>query len=319
MSYKVLNTSRSFASTTTEPKKLLEKYGFELVFPKEHVPLTEDKLIKYIKGVTGIIVGTDVISRKVINHADKLKVISKHGVGLDNVDIPAATQKGIYVTAAYGSNESSVAELTIGLMLCLARRINIGDKMVRAGQWGRVVGEEINAKVLGIIGLGRIGQEVAKRASVLGMKVCYTDIVRNKNYEKEYNIEYCELIDLLKKSDFVSIHCMLNDSTKNIIGEKELNYMKKTSYLINTARGGIVDESALFAALKNKRIAGAALDVFSQEPPNELPFIELDNVILTPHIGAHSRDAITRMSMIAAQNIIDIIINRKFENCVNLR
>lgn len=304
---KILVTPRSFAKTDRTPLTMLEEAGFEILRNQEERPLGEDELKRLLVGVVGIIVGIDRLSGNVIRAADSLRVISKYGVGLDNIDIGAATEKGILVTFTPGANAGAVADLTIGLMLAVARSIPLADRLVREGSWSRVVGREIYGKTLGLVGLGRIGREVVKRVLGFEMKILVFRQHRDRDLEfaEKYSIEYTELDDVLARSDFVSIHVPLNESTRNLIGEAELRKMKPEAYLINTSRGGIVDERALVRALKEGWIAGAALDVYAQEPPTDEELKQLPNVVLTPHMGAHTVEAVNNMGRQAAQNLID--------------
>lgn len=302
---RALVTPRSFAKTDRTPLAMLEEAGFEVLRNPKDRPLTEAELIELLPGVDGIIVGVDRLSRRVIEAADALKVVSKYGVGIDNVDVEAATARGIPVTITPGANTTAVAELTIGLMFALARQIPFADRLVREGSWSSVMGRELSGKRLGLVGLGRIGREVAKKASAFDMKIVAFD--RDRNLVARYGVEYADLADLVATCDFVSIHLPLDDSTRNLIGEKELRKMKRDAYLINTSRGGIVDERALVRALREGWIAGAALDVYEEEPPANEELKRLPNVVLTPHMGAHTVEALASMGRQAASNLISAL------------
>jgi len=311
MRSKVLVTPRSFKLDSVAIT-LLQEAGFEIRWNPHNRPLTEKELLHELTDVEGIIIGVDPLTARVINEAKSLRVISKYGVGLDNIDISAATARGILVTVTPGANAISVAELTIGLMLSVARQIPLADKLVREGSWPRVVGHELYGKVLGLVGMGRIGREVAKRAYAFGMRILAFDKVQDKEFAECYNVEYTDLDDLLARSDFVSIHLPLDDSTRNLLDEGRLRKMKPEAFLINTSRGGILDEKALVRALTCGWIAGAALDVYAEEPPTDLELKRLSNVVLTPHMGAHTQEAISRMAQQAARNLIDAL-----KGCVN--
>lgn len=307
MRYKVLVTPRSLAEAFDEPLRMLEDSGHEVIRNPHGRPFTEEELRTLIKDVDGIIVGLDAISREVIAAAEKLKVISKYGVGVDNIDLEAARAKGIIVTYTPSSNSEAVADLTMGLLLAAARRIPSADRAVRSGDWRKVVGLAVWKKTIGVVGVGRIGRGVVKRASGFNMKILCCDKVMDSDFAARYGAEYVSLDFLLQQSDFVTLHVPLTDETRGLIGEKELSQMKRTAILINTARGEVVDEDALYQALVGGRIAGAALDVFRNEPPIGSRLLELDNVILTPHIGAHTDEAITEMGCKAVRNLMAVL------------
>lgn len=267
--------------------------------------------------VDALIVGVDKVSAKVIDQAPKLKVIAKHGVGLDNIDIDAATQKGLVVTNAPGSNSEAVADLTIGLLLAVTRQIPLADRGIRQQGWPRLKGPEVWRKTLGIIGLGRIGKGVALRAKGFQMRILVFDPYADPEFAGRENIEITTLDNLLKESDFVTVNAPLTESTRNLLSSDKLQLMKKGSYLINTARGELIDEKALIEALQEGRIAGAALDAFVNEPLGDSPLLHMDNVILTPHLGAYSYEAGTNMSRMAAEAVCDILAGHSSVFVVN--
>jgi D-3-phosphoglycerate dehydrogenase len=304
---KVLVTPRSFAKTDPTPQAMLEGAGLTVVRNPGEKPLEEDDLIRLLSGVDGVIVGVDRLTARVIQAADSLQAISKYGVGVDNIALAAATERGIPVTITPGANTTSVAELTVGLMLAAARRIPFADRLVRGGSWGQVVGRELCGQTLGLVGMGMIGREVAKRAAAFGMKIVAFDQRQDAAFAAEHRVEYTGLDDLLSRSDFVSIHLPLTESTRGLIGEKALARMKRDAILVNTARGGIVDEAALARALKNEVIGGAALDVFAAEPAVGEELRGLPNVVLTPHMGGHTAEAVSNMGRQAAKNLLDVL------------
>jgi len=283
---------------------MLKDAGFEVMLNPKGRPLAEEELVEHVRDVVGLIVGIDRITATVLEKAPALRVISKYGVGVDNIDLAAATAKNVVVTITPGSNSVAVAELTIGLMIAAARRLAQADRSVREGKWSPIVGQEVYGKTLGILGLGKIGKEVAKRAVAFGMKVVAFDSIKDKEFAERHEIEYVELESLLTISDFVSVHLPLTPSTRRLIGEAELRKIKSGAILMNTARGGIVDEQALLRALKEGWIAGAALDVYEEEPPTNPELLRLSNVVLTPHMGSHTVEAIQRMSLQAVQNLL---------------
>lgn len=262
-----------------------------------------------IKDSEAMILALEPINDEVLDDFPKLKIIARYGVGYDNVDVNACTRRGIYVTYTPGILSHAVAELTIGLMLCLSRALIEADKYVRT-EWASPrrfrlkMGIDLYGKTLGIIGLGRIGYEVAVRARSFGMKVIYYDVERKYEAEKTLGVQYVDLETLLRESDFVSIHVPLTPQTRRLIGEKELRMMKPTAYLINTSRGAVVDEEALCRALKEGWIAGAGLDVFVKEPlPLDSPLIDMKNVVLSPHIGTYTVETRRSMALMCIENV----------------
>jgi len=307
MKYKVVVT----APIHEDGVKLLEKEAEVFIFPK---PPGEEELKKAIADADALLVTMNVenINRDVICSAPKLKIIARHGVGYDNVDVKAASERGIWVTTAPVLNET-VADQAFALLLTLAKKTCEASHFVKSKRWTVrdpfiFQGVDVWGKTLGIIGLGRIGSTIAERAKGFKMKILYTDVVRKSDLEEKMGVEYRPLEELLKEADFVIISCSLTEQTRGLIGERELKMMKKTAYLINVARGPIVDHNALVKALKEKWIAGAGLDVFYKEPlPLDDPILELDNVILTPHIASNTVENRKRLAVTAAQEILRVL------------
>lgn len=320
MEYKVFIPSRSFGKYVDDGIKLLSNEATISRNPYGRA-LNSDELRESLRNVDAALLGNDVCDSNVLNSAKKLKVVSRHGVGVDNVDLKSATENGIIVTFTPGVNKVAVAEHTIALMFSLLRKIPGANVSLKSGKWEgpKFIGRELEGKTLGIIGLGTIGIGVAKRAKCLGMNVLYLKRKRLKELEREMGIVYKPLEQLLKESDIVSIHVALTPETKGMIGEKELALMKGEAYLINTARGEVIDNKALVRALTEKKIAGAALDVFEKEPPNfDDPLFRLDNVIVTPHIGAYTLESIKKMDLISAENIVKVLHGQKPEFVANM-
>ena len=236
----------------------------------------------------------------------RLRVVGRAGVGVDNIDLDTARELGIIVVNAPEATSHAVAELTLGLMLSLARQIPRADASLRSQNWLKkeLVGVQLQGKVLGIIGVGRVGSEVAKRASALGMRILGFDIAVTPESLREQGIEPVGLDELLAQGDFISLHVPLTEGTRNMIGAQELRQVKPEAYLVTTARGGVVDEGAVLEALHEGRLAGAALDVFDQEPPGSNPLIQHPCVIVTPHIGAQTREAQEKAGLDIAQEVI---------------
>lgn len=305
---KIFVSSRSFGRFSKEPEEMIKKIA-EIEKSTFGRPLKEEDLVDVLPKYDGIIVGVDEITKRALESSDRLKVVAKHGAGVDNIDLKSATERGVIVTYVPGANAESVADFTIGLILALARNIVPAHQSTKEGKWEsrKFMGTEIYEKSLGIIGIGTIGKKVVKRAKGFDMKIiCNTGHPeKHKEFAGKYGIEFVDLPTLLKESDIVSIHCSLNAQTEGLIGEKEFSIMKDTAFLINTARGPIVDEDAAYKALKEKKIAGAAFDVYKKEPPGASnPLYELDNVVLAPHIGSYTTEALNRVDIIQAQDII---------------
>lgn len=282
-------------------------------------------LLEKVKDTDGLLVLlTDMIDKKVIVAAGKkLRVISNYAVGYNNIDVVEATKRGIMVTNTPGVLTETTADLAWALLMCIGRRIVEGDKLVRAGKFRGwepmlLLGTDIHESTLGLIGFGRIGQAMARRAKGFNLKVIYYDrepvppII-----EKELGASYVSFDELLRKSDFISVHVPLTEETFHLIGQEELNMMKKESYLINTARGPIIDEKALVKALKGGVIRGAALDVFENEPAIEQELMNMDNVVIVPHIGSASYRTRTKMAIMAAKNLISALRGERPEFLVN--
>jgi len=305
---KVLITSRSFGKVYKNSIKMLEEGGCEIIKSPYPRALKEKELLELIEGIDAVIVGVDEVTARVIEIADRLKVISKHGVGVDNVDVEAASKKGILVTTTPGTNANAVADFTFALILSLSRSICKADYSLKCGEWGRIIGHETGGKILGVVGTGRIGRAVINRAGGFDMRVLAYDITPDKKLASQLKVEYVSLETLLASSDFVTLHIPLTEKTRNMLGQKEISLMKPCAYLINTARGGILDEDALYSALKEKKIAGAAIDVYEEEPPPaDSRLLKLDNLITTPHIAAYTYEALREMGIMTAKNVLRVL------------
>jgi len=317
---KVLIMTKNFARVSREPIRVLEQAGFS-VEEKDYDrvgSVQEDEVCRVIQGADVLIVTAMFpATRKIIESADRLKMIAIRSAGFEGTDLKAATEKGVIVTNNPGANANSVADMTIGLMLAVSKGIVKKDREMREGLYKREGGEDLFGKVVGIIGLGNIGKRVAKRVQGFEVKVIANDIVDYPEFRKKYNIPYYSKEELLQMADFVTLHVPLDDSTRLMIGEDRLKLMKKTAYLINTARGPVVDEKALYKALVNGWIAGAGLDVFAEEPPTFRPLIELENVVSTPHCAGLSRDASYAMAMETVRKIITVFEGGIPENILN--
>jgi len=318
MKGKVLITARSFRRIPGPHIEEWHKEGYEIVVPPYDRPLEAEELIEFIRDVDAAILGLDKATREVLVMASNLKVISRHGVGVDNIDLKTASERGIVVTITPGANSIAVAELTMALIFALARKIPAHDRMVRGGKWGRLEGFEIMGSTLGLIGAGKIGREVGTRAHALGMRILFTDPLRPpEEWLQKTQAKQVSLEDLLSSSDFISLHLPLNDETRNILDSARIGLLKPSAFVINAARGGLLDEKALFEALKNGRIAGAAIDTFNLEPPDSSQFTELDNFIATPHIGSATYQTTLRMGWLATQNALCVLKGERPQHVVN--
>ena len=303
--------------------KLLQKSCHVKIYPKDQV-IPKDELIKEVKQCDALLcLLTDKIDKEVIDANHKLKIISNYAIGFNNIDVAYATKKGIPVTNTPGKAiVDAVAEHTIALLFAITKRIVEADQFMRAGKYKTwepllLLGMELVEKTIGIVGLGRIGSGVAQRAKAMGMKIVYYDVKRNADFEREFSAQYLSLNNLLKSADVVSVHVPLLPTTKHLIGTKELSLMKKTAYLINTSRGPVIDEKALVQALKQKKIAGAGLDVYEFEPKLATGLTKLQNVVLTPHIASATIEARSEMSKDAAENILAVLQGKKPKMLVN--
>jgi len=313
----------------TEPLPLIDK-ELEILSTYSDVSVlnsvNEDVIAEAARHADIIMVVYAKITRKIIENAVRLKGIVRYGIGIDNIDIKAASERNVMVVNVPDYGIKSVADHTMALILTLVRKILAWDKYTRerkySGRWTappmELIGIELADKMLGLIGFGKIGREVAKRARAFDMKILVYDPYIPKDIGIEWNVRLVELDELLKESDFVSIHCPLTKETYHLINEDKLRVMKKTAYLINTARGPIVDEKALYKALKERWIAGAALDVFEYEPlPSDSPLFELDNIIMTPHIAWFTEEALKRLEFTACEEAIRILKGETPRNLVN--
>jgi phosphoglycerate dehydrogenase-like enzyme len=307
---KVLITARYFA-VDPQPLELLRAHGCKLVHTELDWTLgdgneSEERTITLLQDVDAAIISSLQLTDHVLGNAGKLKVIAIRGVGYDSVDISAATARSIPVIVAPGFTES-VADYTFALMLAATRQVALADRIVRDGRWEVLVSTNICGKTLGIVGLGRIGKAVARRVLGFNMTVLATDVVQDEAFARQYGVTYLPLSELLQRADIVSINAPLSQNTQHLIDDRALRLMKPTAFLINTARGGLVDEQALAMALREGRLAGAGLDVFHQEPLRHNPFQGLDNVVLSPHLAAYSREGLREAGMLAAQGVVAVL------------
>ncbi|MFO8052681.1 MAG: phosphoglycerate dehydrogenase [Candidatus Omnitrophota bacterium] len=297
--------------------QILEKAGFQVDCKYS---LSPEELKKEIANYQAIVIRSGTkLTADIINAAKNLKFIARAGVGVDNIDINAATNSGIIVMNAPGGNTISTCEQTFALLLSVARNIPFAYNSLKEKKWERskFKGTELYLKKLGIIGLGRIGKEVAKRALSFGMEVLVYDPFLQKEIAERLGIKSVNLEDLIKNSDFITVHTPLTKTTKDLISDKEFNKMKSSAYIVNCARGGIINENALAKALADKKIAGAAVDVYSKEPPLELKFIDSKKLIATPHLGASTKEAQLNVAIEAANSVKDALLGKAINNAIN--
>ena len=283
--------------------------------------LSEDALCEIIPDYDALLIRSDTqVTAKVLKTAKRLKVVGRAGIGVDNVDLAVAMEQGVIVMNTPDANATTTAELAIAHMFSLSRNLPVANQSVREGKWERskLMGSEISHKTLAILGFGTIGRIVAQRGNGLGMRViAYDPFVAPEIFEK-YSAEMVDLETLVKQADYLTLHCPLLEKTRNIIGREQLALMKKSARLINCARGGLVDETALYEALSEGRIAGAALDVYEQEPPKDSPLLTLPNVVFTPHLGASTREAQVAVSVEIARQVVKYLQTGEAINALNL-
>jgi D-3-phosphoglycerate dehydrogenase len=302
---KVLIAPMTLADLGGPYAELLHGTGFELVYPKRPLQLSEDELLVELSEVCATIAGSEPYTRRVLSANPTLRVIARAGVGYDAVDVAAATDQGIAVAIAPGTNQDAVAEHTFALILALAKNVVAQHPAVKTGQWPRQANLPLRGRTLGIAGLGRIGKAVALRGEAFGMRLLAHEPFPDKRFAGDHGVLLVPLEQLLRESDYLTLHVPLLPESRHLINRRTLALMKPTAFLINTARGGLVNEADLADALKNKRLAGAAIDVFEQEPPAKThPFLTLENVVLTPHAAGVDLQSRDDMALSAARAIV---------------
>lgn len=302
---KILVTPTSFQPGKGNPElERLQAFCPDLVFNETGKPLAGEDLIQRLQGCDGYIAGLDFITADVLRACPGLKVISRYGVGYDRVDRAAAAEAGITVTNTPGVNAEAVGELAVALMLSVARRVPYLDRQTREGAWIRSTGMELRGKTVGILGLGAIGKVVARCCAGIGMTVTAYDPYINADYCAEHKIAIKTLEEILTESDVISLHLPLTEETNHMIDGAAIAKMRDGAIVINTSRGGIVDETAAAEALRSDKLGGLGLDAFEQEPPTGSPLFDLLNVVVTPHTGAHTKEATENMARMAVDNLI---------------
>ncbi|HCS39323.1 MAG TPA: hypothetical protein DIW44_07045 [Anaerolineaceae bacterium] len=309
---RLLVTPTSYGKNDARLKTELEALVGEVIYNPTGKPLTSVEVAELLPGIDGYIAGLDVIDADALKTADKLKVIARYGVGFDNVDLEAAKSKNIVVTNTPGANSVSVAELALGLILALARQIPEAVDAVHQGKWPRYSGVSLEGKTIGILGLGAIGKQLARRLAGFDCKILAFDPYADKQFALDNQITLAEMDQVIAASDFVSLHLPLLPETRGIVDEVFLNKMKKGSYLINTSRGEAINEEALLKSLQSGHLKGAALDAFIVEPPDpNHPLLALPNVIATPHLGAQTDGATSNMGWLAMKDCLAVLKEEK--------
>ncbi len=316
--WKVVATAVTFGKVNKEPLERLQQAGCDVITNPFGRPFTGDELVEYAHDADAIILGNDKISGDVIKKCENLKVIAKHGVGIDSIDVKAANSMGITVTNAPGTNSQEVADLALGFILMLARGLYQANRDTKEGKWIKPTGKSLYQKTMGIVGLGAIGVALAKRASGFDMNILGYDIKEN-SAALAVGVKYVPLDELLSKSDFISLHLPLTSGTENIIDADKFKIMKKDTILVDTARRKLIDYDALYKALTDGTIRGYATDVYDSEPPTHLALFDLPNVLLSPHIGGTTVESNKRMGDTAVDNVIAVLNGQTPPNLVVLR
>lgn len=300
---------------------LLTPLGHKLIRNSQRGPMSEEELLQLDPKYEAIASysSQDAFTERAIDHFPKLKVISRHGIGFDQVDIRAAALKKIYVTNTHEGayEERAVSDMAIAQLLILARNLFGINETTKAGRWERPITRDLYGRTLGIIGLGRIGKMTALKAKAFGLKLLAYDVFHDETFAKENGVKYVELEELLREADFITLHCPFTGENRGLIGAREMGLMKNGAILINCARGVLVDEAALYNAAKSRKLGGVGVDVFEKEPPVGNPLLSLPNVITTSHVAAYTQDTIMAMDLIVVQACVDVLANKKPANIVN--
>ena len=301
----IIVTPRSLSDGGHPLLEKIRKAGFDIVFPSPRAQPTEAQLLAAIPGAIGYLAGVERISSSELGQASKLRVISRNGTGVDNIDLAAAKARGIEIRRAEGANARGVAELAFGLLLAALRNLPASDASLKAGGWSRRKGRELEGKTLGIVGCGKIGKLVAHFALAFEMEVIAYDLFPDSKFRPSERFRFASLAELVAKADFLSLHCPPSPDGKPVLGAAEIAAIKRGAVVVNTARQGLVDEAAMLAALDKGRIAAYALDAFDTEPPEDRAIIAHQNVIATPHIGGFTEESIDRATEVAVDNLLD--------------
>ncbi|MCR4666989.1 MAG: phosphoglycerate dehydrogenase [Desulfovibrio sp.] len=299
----ILVTPRSFGKNNPELFERLAEKGLHVLRNDTGGILSEDDMIKRIRDCEGVILGVDPLNARVLANAPKLRAIAKYGVGTDNIDLAECQRRGIKVSKTIGANSNAVADYAFTLMLCVARKALLIDSRCRKKDWGKISSIDLYGKTLGIVGLGNVGRCVAARAKGFSMRILAYDVFRDEEWARDHGVTYTDLDTLCAESDILSLHAALTPENHHMINATRLASLKKDAILINTARGDLVDEEALLSALKEQKIYGAGLDVFSSEPPSNPDWYSLDNLVMGSHCSSSTCGATATMGHMAVDNL----------------
>ena len=300
----IIVTSPSFSSNAVLHENI-SKYFSNVKLNLEGIRFNKRELIEYIKEADGIIVGLEPIDKDVLEHCKHLKIVSKYGVGLNNIDLEACQKRDIAIGWTGGVNKLSVAEMTLGYMLMLCRNLFVTSNELKNGIWNKSGGFQLSNKTIGIIGVGHIGKEVVRLLQPFGCTILVNDIINQEQYYKDKSLIETTKEEIFQKCDIITLHTPYNGTTHNVVSNHEFDMMKPGAFIINSARGGIINEADLKKALQDKKIAGAAIDVYVEEPPSDKELLSLPNLICTPHIGGNAREAVEAMGMSAISHLVE--------------
>lgn len=318
MAKKVLVTATNYSTYCAAAKALLEENGVEVIENPYGRPMTREELLAAVGDIDGVVVGVDTWNEEIFAHAPKLRAMARFGVGVDNIDLPAAKTHGIQVTNAKGMNSNPVAELTVGLILSTLRNVPAFNASIREGKWDRFMGRDLAGMTVGLLGFGDIAQRVAKKLSGFDVSICAYDLYPNLEKAKELNVEMVSMEEVLRRADVVCMHLPSLPSTHHIMDARTFGMMKDGSYFINTARGALVDETALAQALRSGKLTAAAIDVFDQEPVRrDNPLFALPNLFATPHTAAETYDTYHNVGLATARQLLDVFAGKKPNNLLN--
>lgn len=304
MSIKIVVTSRSFSLNKTLRIELLQHFPENVVFNDKGLYLDGQALLDFVQGADILVVGLEKIDENVLKVCPNLKMISKYGVGLDNIDLEICQKYGVKIGWTGGVNRLSVAEVALGFMLGLCRNLFLTSLQHKSGIWNKSGGYQLSGKTVGIIGVGFIGKELVRLLKPFGCKILVNDIIDQKQYYSENNLTETSKEDIFRQADLISFHTPLNTETTYLVRKETLELMKPSAFLINTARGSIIKQEDLKWALQNKMIKGAAIDVYEEEPPTDLEFLQLENLVCTPHLCGNSEEAVLAMGRSAIRHLV---------------
>lgn len=318
MAKKVLVTATNYSTYCSAAKALLEENGVEVIENPYGRPMTRDELLTVVGDIDGVVVGVDTWNEEIFAHAPMLRAMARFGVGVDNIDLAAAKAYGIQVTNAKGMNSNPVAELTVGLILSTLRNVPAFNASIREGKWDRFMGRDLAGMTVGLLGFGDIAQRVAKKLSGFDVSICAYDLYPNLEKARELNVEMVSMEEALHRADVVCMHLPSLPATHHIMDAQTFGMMKDGSYFINTARGALVDETALAQALRSGKLTAAAIDVFDQEPVRrDNPLFALPNLFATPHTAAETYDTYHNVGLATARQLLDVFAGKKPNNLLN--